>query len=444
MGVPATGRSPPTLGDLMPQRPEDAAAAEECGIAAQLAVCCGCQRELLRKKSMRCTRCKLAFYCSKECQTSYHKRHVKWCKAEAAAQAKLRAAHPEALVCSSSLCLHVRRWDAEGTESCPDPRYYLRKTAATHPSYSAAVGREPAMLTPYWSRPRPPCPPPALAAAPESTSSLAALVLDALGGDGGLEGTADAGVAVAALCACWPARGVPVAGGAEELYSELQRRAGTPANEPQNAGSTVHRTTGKLRRLPPLPLPPRAAKLVGLVGLAAGLQKDDDIVLGLCAQLCAELKSLMAAAAVPPAPEPVAGDANESAWKSVQSPGWLGARQLLVAAQAEGRLAATAGTTAEAAPHHKQARVYAQACAELYVAHIGSDTPASRLVDFPGGGGGGGESGDGNDSGRSDGAPLAAAAVEGWWVGLFEWGRSSRGRYCQSTTTFHGERVPGW
>ena len=37
-------------------------------------------------------------------------------------------------VCSSKLLWHVRRWDASGKETCPDPRYYLRKTADKVPA----------------------------------------------------------------------------------------------------------------------------------------------------------------------------------------------------------------------------------------------------------------------------------------------------------------------
>ena len=120
----------------------------------QLCVCCACRSELRRADAFRCSRCRLAFYCSRECQRSYHKRHVRWCKREAGLQAQLRAEHPHALVrtgtprppalglialcrpqvCSSKLLWHVRRWDASGKETCPDPRYYLRKTADKVPA----------------------------------------------------------------------------------------------------------------------------------------------------------------------------------------------------------------------------------------------------------------------------------------------------------------------
>ena len=64
----------------------------------QLCVCCACRSELRRADAFRCSRCRLAFYCSRECQRSYHKRHVRWCKREAGLQAQLRAEHPHALV----------------------------------------------------------------------------------------------------------------------------------------------------------------------------------------------------------------------------------------------------------------------------------------------------------------------------------------------------------
>jgi hypothetical protein len=47
---------------------------------------------------MRCSRCRLAFYCSRACQEVYHKRHSRWCRKQAVAQAQLRERYPTALV----------------------------------------------------------------------------------------------------------------------------------------------------------------------------------------------------------------------------------------------------------------------------------------------------------------------------------------------------------
>ena len=91
--------------DFMFAMPRSGAAAAECGVAEQLAVCCGCQTELQRRRARRCSRCRLAFYCSRACQLNYHKRHVRWCKRQAAAQAQLRLQHPTALVRRQFCCL---------------------------------------------------------------------------------------------------------------------------------------------------------------------------------------------------------------------------------------------------------------------------------------------------------------------------------------------------
>ena len=86
---------PVPISDLMPR---GGAAAAQCGVAEQLAVCCGCCKELPRRRAMRCSRCRLAFYCSRACQEVYHKRHSRWCRKQAVAQAQLRERYPTALV----------------------------------------------------------------------------------------------------------------------------------------------------------------------------------------------------------------------------------------------------------------------------------------------------------------------------------------------------------
>ena len=101
------------------------------------------EKDMVRAEALVCSRCHLAFYCSKECQRLYHTQHVKWCKHEASKQADLRAEHPASLVLSSRLRMNLFDWrsnhkdpNAKGSkkgkvytaETCPDVRYCFNRT----------------------------------------------------------------------------------------------------------------------------------------------------------------------------------------------------------------------------------------------------------------------------------------------------------------------------
>jgi hypothetical protein len=126
----------------------------DCGMQEQLCVCCHCQAEMRRPAALVCSRCHLAFYCSRDCQVAYHKKHAKWCKRESSAQAALRAASPQALVLSSRLALNLYAWASAGREVCPDARYFFRKTDDVAPVFHGRVSAG-AKLATYWQLPRP-------------------------------------------------------------------------------------------------------------------------------------------------------------------------------------------------------------------------------------------------------------------------------------------------
>jgi hypothetical protein len=341
----------------------------------QLCVCCACEKEMERARARRCSRCRLAFYCSRDCQKSYHKRHVRWCKAEAAAQARLREEYPTALVCSRSLVLHVRRWDARSKETCPDPRYYLQKTRAKHPAYAALVAREPERLSGLWSYPR--CSEAQLEC--YRTSERMAC-LSALSSEADARAATTAQLCAAAVCLVAPDGATMLASGssvlsAEVLYSELLARA-SAVEAAGAAASAAAACTSKqpaeaqactTTRLPPLPLPSDR----GLDALAAALLlagpagRTDDEVTALAARFCEGLSGAASlgtqemdgiSSADLPTDGSVAmavdcGEASES-------------RQLLIAAQAEFRLGSHSSTAQESEPHHRRAVVYGKPNAE--------------------------------------------------------------------------------
>ena len=411
----------------------------------QLCLCCSCQGELTRLKARRCSRCKLAFYCSPECQKLYHKRHVRWCKAEATAQAQLREKYPAALVCSGSLVWHVRRWDARSKETCPDPRYYLQKTTATHPSYAAFVATDPAHLSPFWSFPRGEG-----AYHSEGSTSL----LRVVGGVGGLAAATTAQLCNAALCLAAPSAASTVAVVDDQsadnaatpspaaLFAELIARIpGLPSVACLPPDQQPPPLAKCKYTLPPLPLPEggELASLVGTLALAnaQAVKCPPDQLSALSRRLCDGLAQAAAADAAEASPS-----------SSTASPAAVNGcgecktgRQLLVAARAEYWLGTQADTALEAEPHHRRAALYGNAplcrpflrqqlagvadrlvcCTHVllpllhaarssvgaYVLHLGADTLVSGLLDPL----------------QPDG--VRPWLVEGWWAALFEWGRNS-------------------
>jgi hypothetical protein len=376
---PAAPPPPHTLADISALRRKDGPF--EDLDQRQLCVCCSCQTELERARALRCSRCRLAFYCSRACQKSYHKRHVRWCKEEAAAQARLREEHPTALVCSRSLVWHVRRWDARSKEACPDPRYYLRKTAAKHPAYAALVQRDPARLSPLWSYPRGDGG--AQASGYRSADRLACL--RALREEGAVRAATTEQLCAAAACLVAPDGTVVVAaqGGdhagtagapaAAVLYSELLARLPPAAATAAGAVSAPERRAegqGRLS-LPALPLPVSG----GLATLAAALSvaqaagcADGEIAalaVRLCDKLAAPGSAATAGTASPAGEQQLQGTAADSSVSSSSSGSTYGeaveARQLLVVAQAEFRLGSQSATAREAEPHHRRATFYGTA-----------------------------------------------------------------------------------
>ena len=340
----------------------------------QLCVCCACEKEMERARARRCSRCHLAFYCSRDCQKSYHKRHVRWCKAEAAAQARLREEYPTALVCSRSLVWHVRRWDARTKETCPDPRYYLQKTRAKHPVYAALVAREPERLSGLWSYPR--C---SEAQLERYRTSERMACLGALSSEADARAATTAQLCAAAVCLVAPDGATMLASSpsvlpAEVLYNELLGRASAVEAAGAAASAAAARTSNQpaeakacTTRLPPLPLPSDRGldALAAALLLAAPAGRTDDEVTALATRFCEGLSGAaslgtqemdaISSADSPtdgsvamhamPVPRLDCGEASES-------------RQLLIAAQAEFRLGSHSSTAQESEPHHRRAVLY--------------------------------------------------------------------------------------
>ncbi len=328
----------------------------------QLCVCCECEKEMERAQAHRCSRCRLAFYCSRDCQKQYHKRHVRWCKAEAAAQARLREEYPTALVCSRTLVWHVRRWDARSKETCPDPRYYMQKTRAKHPAYSALVGREPERLSGLWSYPR--CSQTQLDCYCTAKRMACLGVLD---GEADVRAATTAKLCAAAVCLVAPDGTTVLSSGdtllsVEVLYNELLARASAVSAAPAATSCTAPQPADgrSCSRLPPLPLPANRGldALASALSLARAAKRSDDEVTALAARFCEALSDASSGTQQVDAISSEDSPTDESAAIAVDCGEALASRQLLIAAQAEFRLGSHSSTAQESEPHHRRAVLY--------------------------------------------------------------------------------------